>query len=127
MKTSHVKICLVSLSMVIAGSACADWISAYEDEKATQYFDSTTVRKKGNKREVWQLYDFKKQQNNGVVSIRFKSEFDCSEARLRQLSITAFYGHMASGEVHTATTREGAWSDIPPSTPAASLLEALCT
>ena len=113
--------------MLVAGSAWADWMIVYEDDKATQYFDPNTVQKKGEKRQVWQLNDFKKQQKNGVVSIRFKSEYDCSESRMKQLSITAFYGHMASGEVHTSTNKEGAWNDIPPSTPAAGLLEALCT
>ncbi|MCP9440938.1 MAG: hypothetical protein NNA20_11150 [Nitrospira sp.] len=101
MKLTTVAIALVLISVWPAWAA---WISLGGDETVgmTIYIDPSTIQKSGDRRTVWVLYDFQRdQQKEGGISFRsakVQREYDCAKAVTRILMIHHFAGPMESGK-----------------------------
>lgn len=94
---------LLSL-FVLSGSAWADWVKVYGNDKMTAYADNATLRKKGNTTRIYSLFDFKNEnalpKEAGVYqSIVRETEFNCKQNQQRMLSFTIFAGKMGKGKV----------------------------
>ena len=99
MKTSvTTKALLLSLLLLVTGSAWADWVALGAVDDETFYIDPATIRKDGNLRKVWEIVDHKQRQRNGEFSIRSRKEYDCSGERVRTLTLSTHSGPMATGE-----------------------------
>src|SRR5262245_46159189 len=98
---------LMTLLLLSYGTACAEWVSVESkvEEGLTQYtvyVEPDTICRNGDVVELSALIDFKTTQTTPSpphLSVRFRSEIDCAEDRIRLLSLTAFSGNMGGGEV----------------------------
>jgi hypothetical protein len=107
---------LFALSMMLSTTAWAKWVEFGGNDRATFYFDSTTVKKTGHVRSVLMLEDEKKAPaRNGAWSHRLLQEFDCKNGMYRTLSIVAFSGRMATAKTLSVEQRsDSRWNGIPP-------------
>ena len=92
---------LIILLFLSSSPAYADWVKVVTTDNETIYFDSDTIRRKGDLVKMWSLLDYKTIQT--VASVSFWSsktqwEFDCAEERMRQLAYTWFSGEYGKRE-----------------------------
>ena len=120
------KLFLVCL-MMLAGSAWAEWTKIAVNRSSTFYIDLKTMRKDGDKRKVWIIQDLKARSERGILSIRAREEFDCTNDTRRSLSLTSHSEPMAEGETLSSTTfSTDSWKDIPPDSNSLIILEFVC-
>lgn len=119
------KLFLVCL-MMLAGSAWAEWVMYEESDLATHYFDPATIRKDGNIRRMWELWDFKKRDKYGAMSGRWRTEFDCKLERYRNLGFSIHSDPMAGGTVLLTGGEDNTWMAIAPDTRGATALNIVC-
>ena len=119
------KLFLVCL-MLLAGSAWAGWVLFDSDDETRFFYDPTTIRKDGNLRRVWELMDHKKRRDNGAMSYRFRSEFDCKQERYRFLGFTSFPEPKAGGTALKVWGEQFDWTSIAPDTNAEMMLNIVC-
>ena len=106
--------------------ASAAWTQYSETSEATFYIDLDTVKKEGNNRIFWQMMDYKQISQDGDKSARVKIEVDCKKEMLNFLDFAAFTGQNLSGAMSGQVTPQPEWSHIPPGTPNAKLMRAVC-
>lgn len=106
-------------------SAFAEWTLVFKSETINFYIDFQTIRKEGSTRKVWEIQDLKQRHKDGEMSRRFRSEYDCKDERLRLLSSSEHSESMGLGKT-LSTTSQDKWGDIPPGTPAATILKIVC-
>ena len=119
------KLFLVSLLM-LAGSAWAEWVMYEETDTATFYYDPAIIRKDGNFRRVWELHDLRERDNDGVMSLRMRREYDCKQERYRYLAISGHSKPKAGGTVLQSGGEDNDWVAIAPRTIAETLLNRVC-
>ena len=119
------KLFLVSL-MMLAGSAWAEWVMYSQRESVTYYYDSATIRKDGNMRRVWVLYDLRERYKEAEMSYRTQYEFDCKQERVRFLAASAHSEPMAGGKTLYSSGEENNWRAIAPGTIAETILKIVC-
>jgi hypothetical protein len=90
------------------------------------FYDPATIRKEGNIRRVWGVTNFSKREKNGAMSLRSRIEYDCKQERYRLLATSSHPGGMAGGSQLANVGGDDIWDDVPPSTPAAAMLEIVC-
>ena len=120
------KILLLALTLLITGSAWADWVLVVGNDSANIYIDPATIRKDGNFRKAWELHDLKKQHKDGTLSRRMRSEYDCKQERTRMLSFTTHSGSMSRGDTLFSHDAVDIWVDIPPDTLGETILKVVC-
>jgi hypothetical protein len=110
----------------------AQWAEIGKDaeEKMTVYIDVNTLRRDGQIRNVWMLYDFKyyTKHDNGSMfrSMRVLRQFECSTERARNLAVDLHRQAMAGGELIDSSEQQGAWSPVRPQTFDATVIAAVC-
>lgn len=108
----------------------AEWVMITEDEQATSYIDPTTIRNNGRYDQVWQLFDLKRPDEDGALSIRVQVEYDCQEEQFRLLYGSGHSGHLASGTTLWSGTfphsPNQAPDPIPPGSAALSMRMRVC-
>ena len=125
------KSCVLTLVMLFASPAWADWEFVVETESGTQVFiDFQTVRKEAHRVKVWQLTNFPKPQNTssvqGISSLRTRYEIDCKEETSRTLAITAFPEQYASGKELGHQGESNKWEHIAPRSTHSEILKKVC-
>jgi hypothetical protein len=102
------KLISMLLLTVMSTNVIAEWtvVGNSGDSELTIYADIATIRKKGNKVEIWSLKDFKKTQwekeRNGkykYLSTISRSEYDCEEETMQVLSLTQYSKNMGEGNI----------------------------
>ena len=117
-------ICLMAIS---ATSAMAEWVEVASSDSVTRYVDFKTIRKQGNIRKVWELWDFKKRLKSGELSMTLRTEFDCKEETDRPLQMNGYSQKMSRGNVLKTVAFNGdEWNSRPPATLGAVTLDAVC-
>ena len=98
--------------------------------EATIYIDPSTIRREGDRAEMWALIDYKTPQpdktGKQVLSDKLKYQYDC---QARQLSITdtsAHAGPMASGEVINVNPDPPELTPVPAGTTAEKMWARAC-
>ena len=119
------KLFLVCL-MMLAGSAWAEWVIYETTDTNTFYYDPTTIRKDGNMRRVWVLYDLRERYKEAEMSYRTQYEFDCKQERVRFLAASAHSEPMAGGKTLYSSGEENNWRAIAPGTIAETILKIVC-
>jgi len=113
----------------------ADWVVVQRDYFSpglqTVYMDPTSLQRDGNLVTISQLIDYKWMQGNYVGTPRFLSttarkQFDCVGQRIRSLSFTEYYGHMATGVAMSAYVANDQWLPIESQTLNHALWEIAC-
>jgi hypothetical protein len=97
----------------------------------TLYVDPASVERDGNLVTIRQLIDYKWMQGNYVGTPRFLSttarkQFDCSGRRVRPLSFTDYYGHMATGTATSGHIENDQWQPVEPQTVNHALWDIAC-
>jgi hypothetical protein len=97
----------------------------------TLYINPAGVERDGNLVTIRQLIDYKWMQGNYVGTPRFLStttrkQFDCSGRRVRSLSFTDYYGHMATGTATAGYVANDQWLPVEPHTVNRALWEIAC-
>jgi hypothetical protein len=127
---------VIILLMPSPSLAFAEWLKVereyFSPGLQTLYFDPSGVERDGNLVTIRQLIDYKWMQGNYVGTPRFLSttarkQFDCSGRRVRPLSFTDYYGHMATGTATSGHIENDQWLPIEPQTVNHALWEIACT
>lgn len=113
-------------SLLLTGTAWAEWVRFGSDNDTNFYIDPATIRKDGDIRRVWELQNHKLRAEDGILSARFRSEYDCKQERYRILSFSTHSGPMASGATLESRIGSGQWRDIPPDSNSKDVLEKVC-
>ena len=94
---------LILLLLMVSTNVFAEWtlVSKSEDDIMTDYLDFKTIRRKGNKVNIWSLTDFKTVQTP-IAGHEFLSavqylEYDCENETRRQLDAITYSGNMRRG------------------------------
>ena len=119
------KLFLVCL-MMLASSAWAEWVMYDWNDTTTYFYDPATIRKEGNMRRVWVLQDLRKRGQYSEMSRRYRSEYDCKNESWRIISRLNHSERKATGETLYSNSSAGDWSDIPPDTISATILNIVC-
>ena len=108
------------LILLSSGPAYAEWVSVGSSESDggfTVYTDPDTIRRKGDRVKMWELYDYQTAQTyrgSQFLSRREQSEYDCAEERYRQFAVTLFTGIMGKGNQVHNLSEEGKWQPVVP-------------
>jgi len=88
------------------------------------YADLSTTSIENNKRKVWTLFEFSKQQG----SIKQQEEYDCNQKTIKHLHRLNYYGNMGTGkfDVMTLTKEEQKFHPILPGHLSYTLLNIVC-
>ena len=73
------------------------WEKFREHLVFTEYLELESVKKINDIIYVWSMIDFKEQQQNGNLSTKFYSKYDCSKKRYKILSIIEYKTSMGRG------------------------------
>lgn len=117
------RLILCSLLLLVAAPSWAAWTKMVE---IAFFVDSDTIRINGNLRHVLELQDLKAKDSGGELSRRIQVEYDCKEGRRRLLSLTAYAGPMATGNVLVNVNRTSEWDYITAGATASSTLKFVC-
>ena len=123
-------IVLAVLLLFVAVPAWAEWVKLGESSNGTTYIDPTTLRKDGDIRRIFVLFDRKKRDEKGELSLRTLDEFDCKKKQSRPLHMSIFDGPMGSGKQLGASTAEGGhqpWRQISPGSAGQATLDFVCS
>jgi len=110
---------LITLLMLCSGPVYAEWVSVSVIDQAgvTIYVDSETIRRKGDRVNVWELIDYKTIQTmagTSYLSARVQREYDCVGDLQRTLAQTKLSGNMGSGKVILTDSDEQKWEPVDP-------------
>ena len=89
------------LLLLISTNIMAEWTEvSSDDDGMTAYVDFGTIKKKGHKVKMWELFDYKTVIN--VMNIRFLSsvsldEYDCEEVTKKGIGLYHYSGNMRTG------------------------------
>ena len=126
---------LITLLTLNPTTVFAEWVMIERDYFSpglqTVYMDPGNLKREGNLVTIWQLIDYKWMQGNYVGTPRFLStiahkQFDCSARRVRLLSFTEYYGHMATGVAAMGYVSTDQWQTVEPRTLNQALWEIAC-
>lgn len=118
---------LLTLAMLITSPAWAGWsFVTSSEEDAEVLVDFETLRKEGNLRRIWQLYNLSPNDKNGWGSVRSRVEFDCKNETLKTLSYSVYSKQFASGSVIHRRDEEQPKRDIAPETISWTVLKEVC-
>jgi hypothetical protein len=121
-----VKTLLLVLTLLVTGSAWAEWVMYSTTATDTFYYDPATIRKDGNIRRVWQLENWGKRGTGGEISRRYRTEYDCKQERYKLLGFSIHSEPMAGGTVLLTGGEDYRWEAIAPDTVAAIALNIVC-
>jgi hypothetical protein len=119
-------------SLLLSGTAAADWAWLAAGDGMTAYFDLSNIRRydDGYVR-LWSLSDLAKPQHSDPNDKKFlsaasQSEFDCVKRQGRLLSYRWYAGNMGKGELVYSDYDPGAWSQPVPESLFAALMRVAC-
>lgn len=98
---------LVLLLLMVSTNVFAEWtkVTGSSDGDMTVYVDFGTIKRKGNKVKMWDLFDFKTVQETAgtrYLSQLSRNEYDCEEEIKRMLNLYWYSGNMRNGETVTS-------------------------
>ena len=102
---------------VASGGAAAQWVTMGDNGQAEIYIDKTTIARSGDTAKMWSLQELKQPGSAGgaaYVSLKRLDEYDCKEARMRGVEISAFPQPMAQGTAVASEKGSGAWTKVAP-------------
>jgi hypothetical protein len=125
-------ICITIL--ILSGCAGIKWVKIGDssaDGGYNIYADPATVSRSGNLAKIWELNDYKTAQVSATgpryMSSRTQMEYDCKEARMRQLLSTRYTGNMGEGEIaYVEDAAAGTWKPVPANSAAANNRKIAC-
>lgn len=97
-------------------SNLSEWVVANQNEAATIYADTATIRRAGNIAYMWDLTDFRTGRvlsaEKRSFSLKKEQEYDCAKQRGRILYISWHAGNMGGGEIIGSDRNAGDWRPV---------------
>ena len=99
-------------------TTATDWFSTCSSKAyggTDVYVARSTISRSGDMVRMWDMYDFKTQQNadgTRFLSAKHEHEYDCKQPRRRMLSITGYSGNMGKGSVVGSEKTSFPWDPI---------------
>lgn len=110
--------------------AHAEWVSVVRGDRAEFFFDPTTVKRKGQQREVWSMVNYRQPEMNAAGqlyrSTRTLLQFDCESKMARGIHSAFFKGSMLRGDMITEMGTLPEWEPVPPGTAIRDIFERVC-
>ena len=94
----------ILLLLMVTTSVFAEWtkVTSSKGGENTFYIDFETIKRKGNKVKMWDLYDFKtvKESEGGkrYLSSLMLHEYDCEEETVTLLDLHGYSGNIKTGD-----------------------------
>jgi hypothetical protein len=107
------------LIVLLAGVSCnaaAEWIKIGTSDVMTVYADPATIRRAGDLAQMWDLFDFNAVQTMdgwSFLSAKNWVEYDCKQARWRNLQISHYAAKKAGGKRVYNNSKPGEWEPVP--------------
>ncbi len=121
----------VLLALLFAGSAQADWFLLGRTDTFRIYLDKGSMRRSESTVQTVQLLDFVKAQwidaQTVVMSVKSVVEFDCSQPRVRNLSVETYSEQMTGGRLVSSEKFPAAeWESIQAGSSAEGVRKITC-
>ena len=120
----------LSLLLLCTVAQAANWSSAGLHDLGVYYYDNASIEHQGDRRRAWTMLDYREAQKNkqgqSFKSTRAQMEFDCKDKRVRALTVSFHSGTRLTGEVLVSEGVFQDWMGVPPATPMANILQAVC-
>ena len=78
------------------------------------FMDKTTLKRKADTVQVWELVNMEKVDGEGVRSIRFLVEYDCKGKRSRGLDMLTYTEPMGGKQIQQLGPDPDGWEALPP-------------
>ena len=123
-----VRFLLMTLLMVAAAPAFAEWEMIAAGNNTMLYVDPATIRSDGNLRRVSTMISYDERQGNGELSWVSVQEYDCKDARLHTLAVAYYSERKAQGSIlkRFSVDTPGPWDDVPRNSALADILKIVC-
>jgi hypothetical protein len=99
------KLILILLLVGMSSNVLAEWTkftTHFSNKNVTIYVDMT-LKTKGKKVKMWDLYDYTTPQGDPgesrFLSVAHRFEYDCEELTIRKLVFATYSGNMMGGDV----------------------------
>ena len=122
---------LITLLVLSSRLVSAEWaaVSVLDEAGVTIYVDSNTIRRKGNRVQMWELIDYERVQTvagTSYLSARLQREYDCAGELHRTLALTELSGNMGTGTVLLTNSDAQKWEPVDPGSIAKRLWKVAC-
>jgi hypothetical protein len=101
---------------MLSSNAMAEWVKIVSGKSDTVYADPSSIQKKGDKVKMWHMLDYKSAQPSGVspyMSLKRRTEFDCSKPQYRFLYTLYFSNNMGVGDSIGKDSTASKWMALP--------------
>jgi hypothetical protein len=120
------KLCSIAL-LFAAHCAHAEWTMLGEQNGAAFYMDLQSATGAPDARQVWEMLNMSQPDGEGVHSVRFQMEYDCTGKRSRGLEMLAYAEPMSAGkQIASLGADPEGWEDIEAGTIYDQRLRAAC-
>jgi hypothetical protein len=113
-----------------APARVSEWVVFEATPEATIYIDPSTIRREGDRAEMWALIDYKTPQpdktGKQVLSDKLQYQYDCKARQLSIIATSAHAGPMASGEIINVNPDPPQVTPIPAGTTAEQMWARAC-
>ena len=122
---------LITLVLLSSGPVSAEWVSVSVLDQAgvTIYADSDTIRRKGDRVQLWELIDYRTKQTvagTSHLSAKLQREYDCIGEVHRTLVLEEWSGNMGTGTVLRSNSNTQKWEPVDPGSIAKRLWRIAC-
>ena len=91
------KLILVLLYITFCFPSHSQWKEVVSNNDFREYLDLNTVKKINQFIYMWSLRDYKNPQENGNLSTKYYTKYDCDEMRYEVMSIVVYDVNMGRG------------------------------
>lgn len=123
------KLVIVMLTLTCV-SAHAGWSRISYFDQGDFYIDRDTIKREGDRREVWSMLDYRSPQMDASGKIyrstRSMLQFDCTHKMARAVHMTFFSGSRLGGNEISKMGSLKEWAAVPPDTPIREILKLVC-
>ena len=133
MKKMNLGILLAAMTLGIASckpAPVSEWVVFEAAPDATIYVDPSTIRREGDRAEMWVLIDYASPQpdktGKQVMSDKLHYQYDCSGKQLSIVATSAHAGRMASGETINVNPDPPQLTPVPAGTTAEKMWQHAC-
>ncbi len=123
-------IAVAALAASCKPAPVAGWVVFQSMPDATIYIDPSTIKRDGDRAEMWALIDYKQplpdKTGKQVLSDKLHYQYDCKGKQLSIIGTSAHAGPMASGEVINVNPDPPELTPVPPDTMAEKMWQHAC-
>ena len=119
------------LSVLMSGSALADWVKVKANAEFTTYARQSTTQRRGHMAKMMSMYDYKLVQTRLSDSVLYMStqqqgEYDCKDEKSRMLSHSVYRKNMGGGKAVHFKAKPLEWAIVAPDSVAEALWKIAC-